>query len=50
MDGTATVGTSLLFARQDHIHPSDTTRAPLASPTFTGDPKAPTPTAGDCGG
>jgi hypothetical protein len=47
MDGTATVGTSLLFARQDHIHPSDTTRAPLASPTFTGDPKAPTPTAGD---
>src|SRR4029077_21032044 len=23
------------------------TKAPLASPTFTGDPKAPTPTAGD---
>ena len=47
MDGTATIGTSLLFARQDHIHPSDTSRAPLASPTFTGDPKAPTPTVGD---
>ena len=31
MDGTATVGTSLLFARQDHIHPSDTSRAPLVS-------------------
>jgi hypothetical protein len=47
MDGTAAVGTSLLFARQDHVHPSDTSRAPLASPTFTGDPKAPTPSPGD---
>jgi hypothetical protein len=36
MNGTATVGTSLRYARQDHVHPSDTTRAPLASPTFTG--------------
>jgi hypothetical protein len=36
MDGTAAVGTSLRYARQDHVHPSDTTRAPLASPTFTG--------------
>jgi hypothetical protein len=27
MDSTAAVGTSLLFARQDHIHPSDTSRA-----------------------
>jgi hypothetical protein len=27
MDSTATVGTSMLFARQDHIHPSDTSRA-----------------------
>jgi hypothetical protein len=27
MDGTATVGTSLLFSRQDHIHPTDTSRA-----------------------
>ena len=47
MDGAATVGTSMLFSRQDHIHPSDTSRAPLASPTFTGDPKAPTPAPGD---
>jgi hypothetical protein len=59
-DGTATAGISLLYARQDHVHPTDTTRAAvtyvdsqdalkanLASPTFTGDPKAPTPTAGD---
>lgn len=43
MNGTAAVGTSTLFARQDHVHASDTTRAPLASPTFTGSPSAPTP-------
>ena len=47
MDGTAAVGTSLLFARQDHAHPSDTSRAPLASPVFTGTPTAPTPAAAD---
>lgn len=27
MDGTATVGTELAFARGDHIHPTDTSRA-----------------------
>jgi hypothetical protein len=47
MDGTATVGVSTLFARDDHRHPTDTSRAPLASPTFTGDPKAPTASVGD---
>jgi hypothetical protein len=47
MDGTAAVGTSLLFARQDHVHPSDTSLAPKASPVFTGDPQAPTPAAAD---
>jgi hypothetical protein len=60
IDGTAAVGTSLLYARQDHVHPTDTSRAAvtyvdsqdalkanLASPTFTGNPSAPTPTAGD---
>jgi hypothetical protein len=36
MNGTAAVGTSFRYARQDHVHPTDTTRAPLASPTFTG--------------
>ena len=36
MNGTATIGTSLRYARQDHVHPTDTSRAPLASPTFTG--------------
>jgi hypothetical protein len=36
VNGTVAVGTSLLYSRQDHVHPTDTTRAPLASPTFTG--------------
>lgn len=46
MDGTATVGTEMAFARGDHRHPTDTSRAPLASPTFTGVPAAPTATTG----
>jgi len=36
MDGTAAIGSSLRYARQDHVHPTDTSRAPLASPSFTG--------------
>lgn len=47
MDGAPAVGTSKKFARQDHVHPVDNTRAPLASPTFTGTPAAPTPAAGN---
>ena len=43
LSGTAAAGISLRFARADHVHPSDTTRAPLASPTFTGTPAGPTP-------
>ena len=46
IDGTAAVGTSTAYARQDHVHPTDTTRAALASPTFTGTPAAPTASAG----
>lgn len=46
MDGTAAVGTEMAFARGDHRHPTDTSRAPLASPTFTGVPAAPTATTG----
>lgn len=42
MNGIAAVGTSLRYARTDHIHASDTSRAPLASPTFTGTLTAPT--------
>ena len=57
MDGTAAVGVATKYAREDHKHPSDTakldsataatTYAPIASPTFTGDPKAPTPATAD---
>lgn len=48
MDGTAAVGTDNgLFAREGHRHPTDTTRAPLASPAFTGTPTAPTQAAGN---
>jgi hypothetical protein len=47
MDGTAAVGTSNTFARADHVHPTDTSRAPLASPGLTGTPTAPTATTGD---
>jgi hypothetical protein len=58
-DGTAAVGSSTNYARGDHRHPTDTTRAavtyvdaadalkaPLASPALTGTPTAPTATAG----
>lgn len=46
MDGTAAVGTETTFARGDHRHPSDTSKADVASPEFTGVPKAPTADAG----
>jgi hypothetical protein len=42
MNGTQAAGTSNLYARADHVHPTDTSRAALASPTFTGTPAAPT--------
>lgn len=46
VDGSATAGTSLRYSSQDHVHPTDTSRAPLASPTFTGTPAAPTAAPG----
>ena len=46
MDGTASVGSETTFARGDHRHPSDTSKADLDSPDFTGTPKAPTAAAG----
>lgn len=46
MNGTQAVGTSNNVARADHVHPSDTTKANLASPAFTGTPTAPTATNG----
>ena len=36
IDGSATIGTSLLYARQDHIHPTDTTRAATNQTMFIG--------------
>jgi hypothetical protein len=35
-NGVAAVGVSTTVARQDHVHGTDTTRAPIDSPTFTG--------------
>ena len=37
---------TFLDASGDHVHPTDTSRAPLASPSFTGTPTAPTPATG----
>lgn len=47
MDGAAATGSSSTYARADHVHPSDTSLAPLGSPAFTGAPTAPTQAAGD---
>ena len=43
MDGTAAVGSSAKFAKEDHVHPTDSSRAPINSPSFTGTPTAPNP-------
>lgn len=37
MNGTASAGTGVVPSRQDHVHPSDTSRAALSGATFTGD-------------
>lgn len=36
MDGSVAIGSSLKYARADHVHPTDTSRAALAGATFTG--------------
>ena len=36
VDGTVAIGTSLRFARQDHVHPTDTSRLSTAGGTITG--------------
>ncbi len=46
MDGAQSVGSLNTVARGDHVHPTDTSRAPLASPALTGVPTAPTPAVG----
>jgi len=47
MDASAAIGSSIYYARADHCHATDTSRAPLASPALTGSPTAPTPSTGD---
>jgi len=47
MDGTAAVGIGTTYARADHIHPTDTTLAPKASPVLTGNPQSVTPATAD---
>ena len=47
MDGTGAAGVAVTYSRGDHVHPTDTTRAPLASPAFTGTPTSPTPASAD---
>ncbi len=46
MNGTASAGSSTSWSRGDHVHPVDTSRAPLASPTFTGTPRSTTASKG----
>lgn len=41
MDGVAAAGTHNFVSRDDHVHPVDTSRAPIASPSFTGTVTAP---------
>jgi hypothetical protein len=41
-DKAATAGTMEQYARADHVHPTDTSRAPIDSPQFKGSPTAPT--------
>jgi hypothetical protein len=43
---SGSVGTSGLWAHGDHSHPTDTTLAPIASPTLTGIPSGPTAALG----
>lgn len=45
VDGTVAIGTSTRYARADHVHPTDTSRAPLASPSLTGTPLSTTAAA-----
>jgi len=43
MDGVASSGSGTTWAHGNHRHPTDTTLAPLDSPTLVGIPTAPTP-------
>lgn len=47
MDGLPSSGDSTFWARGNHRHPTDISRAPIDSPPFTGLPTAPTPPVGN---
>lgn len=47
VNGVGASGIATDVSREDHVHPSDTTKANLASPTFTGAPLAPTQDSAD---
>ena len=42
MDGAAAAGAAATFSRGDHVHPTDTSRAPVSNPTFIGTVTTPT--------
>lgn len=46
MDGTASAGVATTYSRGDHVHPSDTNKANINNPSFTGIPTAPTASKG----
>ena len=46
MDGTASAGVATTYSRGDHVHPSDTSKANINNPSFTGTPTAPTASKG----
>jgi hypothetical protein len=47
MDGVGVSGSAVTWSRGDHVHPTDTTRAPIVSPAFTGNPTGVTRAPGD---
>lgn len=50
MDGSAAVGSSFAFARADHVHGSDTSKASLSGATFTGNVSVVSPTSAGSNG
>lgn len=44
-DGVAAVGTSYLYAREDHRHPQDSSKADVSNPTFSGNVVLPATTS-----
>lgn len=47
MNGVANAGVSVYFSCGDHVHPTDTSRAPVNNPVLMGDPQVPTAAPGD---